>query len=251
MSLLEHLEELRKRIIRSIIALTIAVILCFAFKSWLLDLLIAPLPEGAQLITLSPTESFMTTLRVSGYAGLIIASPVIIYQTWAFVAPGLRAKEKRVIYYASFFTTLLFLFGIFFAWYVVLPRGLDFLLNYQGDFYNPMLQADKYFTFVAMFLLGFGIIFETPVMILTLTWMGIVNTKMLRTNRKYALLIGVILSAALTPGQDIFSMLMMAVPFLLLFEFSVLASRFVQRPKGAEKEEDVEIPDGSAGDAAG
>jgi sec-independent protein translocase protein TatC len=251
MSLIEHLEELRKRIIRSIIALTAGVILAFAFKSYLLQILVAPL-NGRELITLSPTESFMTVLKVAGYAGMILASPVIIFQIWAFVAPGLKSKERRVIYFASFFTTVLFLVGIFFAWYMVLPRGLDVLLNYQGDYFNQHLQADQYFSLVSVFLLGFGIIFETPVMILTLARLGIVNTRMLRKNRKYAILVGTILSAALTPGQDMFSMLMMAVPFLLLFEVSVLASRFVQKSKRIKDEvEEIEVEDGSAGDAAG
>jgi len=249
MPLLEHLEELRKRIIRSIIALTVGVVLSFVFKSYLLQILVVPL-NGKELITLSPTESFMTVLKVAGYAGMILASPVIIYQTWAFVAPGLRSKERRVVYFASFFTTILFLIGIIFAWYVVLPRGLDFLLNYQADYFNQQLQADQYFSFVTMFLLGFGIIFETPVMILTLARLGIVNTRMLKKNRKYAVLIGAILSAALTPGQDIFSMLMMAIPFLLLFEVSVLASRFVQKSKRSREGEEIELEDGSDGDAA-
>jgi len=250
MPLLEHLEELRKRIIRSIIALVLGVALAFGFKDYLLYILVVPL-NGRELITLSPTESFMTTLKVAGYAGMILASPVIIYQIWAFMAPGLKSKEKRVIYFASFFTTILFLIGIVFAWYVVLPRGLDFLLNYQADYFNQQLQADQYFSFVTMFLLGFGIIFETPVMILTLARLGIVNTRMLRKNRKYAILIGAILSAALTPGQDIFSMLMMAIPFLLLFEISVLASRFVQRTKASKDDEEIELADDSAGDTAG
>lgn len=229
MSLIGHLEELRKRIIISFVALCVGMIICFVFKGFLLELLTSPLGDK-KLITLSPTESFMTVFKVAGYAGMIVASPVIIYQIWAFVAPGLRSKEKRVIFFATFFTTLLFLAGVAFSWKFVLPRTLDFLLNYESDVFNQQVQSSQYFTFVAMFMLGFGIIFETPAMILTLVRMGVVDPKVLRKKRKYAILAGVIVSAALTPGQDLFSMLAMAVPFVLLFEISLVLSRFVKRP---------------------
>lgn len=244
MSLIGHLEELRKRIIISFAALCVGMVICFVFKGPLLELLIAPLGEK-KLITLSPTESFMTVFKVAGYAGMILASPVIIFQIWAFVAPGLKSKEKRVIYFATFFTTILFLAGVAFAWQFVLPRTLDFLLHYEENVFNQEVQSSQYFTFVAMFLLGFGIIFETPAMILTLVRMGVVDPKVLRKKRKYAILVGVIVSAALTPGQDVFSMLAMAIPFVLLFEISLVLSRFVKRPvRGDDVPEVVdEVPD--------
>lgn len=243
MSLIGHLEELRKRIIISFAALCVGVIVCFIFKGLLLELLTAPLGDK-KLITLSPTESFMTVFKVSGYAGMMIASPVIIYQIWAFVAPGLRSKEKRVIFFATFFTTILFLAGVAFAWQFVLPRTLDFLLNYESDVFNQQVQSSQYFTFVAMFMLGFGIIFELPAMILTLVRMGIVDPKVLRKKRKYAILVGVIVSAALTPGQDLFSMLAMAIPFVLLYEISLVLSRFVKRPaRASDTTEVVDEPD--------
>lgn len=240
MSIIEHLEELRKRIIISVVALVVGMAICFIFKSWLLQFMITPLGDK-KLITLSPTESFMTVFKVAGYGGMIIASPVIIYQIWAFVAPGLKTKEKRVVAFATIFTTLLFLAGIAFAWYLVLPKGLGFLMNYEDEVFNQQVQASKYFTFVAFFLLGFGLIFELPAMILTLVRVGIVDTKMLRKNRKYAILIGSITSAALTPGQDLFSMLAMAIPFVLLFEISVILSRFIKRPQ--KHQEPAEIID--------
>jgi sec-independent protein translocase protein TatC len=249
MSLIGHLEELRKRIIISILALGVGMAICFIFKSWLLQFMITPLGDK-KLITLSPTESFMTVFKVAGYAGMIIASPVIIYQIWAFVAPGLKTKEKRVVIFATFLTTILFLCGIAFAWYLVLPKGLDFLMNYEDEVFNQQVQASKYFTFVAFFLLGFGLIFELPAMILTLVRVGVVDVKTLRKNRKYAILIGSIVSAALTPGQDLFSMLAMAVPFVLLFEISLVLSRFIKRPK--RKQESVEVIDGGPeGEATG
>ncbi|MDO8735841.1 MAG: twin-arginine translocase subunit TatC [Thermoleophilia bacterium] len=248
MSLIGHLEELRKRIIISLVAIAVGMLVCFIFKGFLLEMLTAPLGEK-KLITLSPTESFMTVFKVAGYTGMILASPVIIYQIWAFVAPGLRAKEKRVIFFATFFTSILFLAGVAFAWIFVLPRTLDFLLTYEEDIFNQQVQSSQYFTFVAMFMLGFGIIFETPAMILSLVRLGIVDPKYLRKKRKYAILIGVIASAALTPGQDLFSMLAMAIPFILLFEISLVLSRFV-KPARDESiiDADDDLPD--PGDAA-
>ncbi len=204
MSLVEHLDELRSRIIRSAFALVIGVTICFIFRGYLLDLLIDPLAgSDKQLITLAPTESFMTVLKVALYCGLIIASPFIIFQIWLFVAPALKKKEKRIVFIGATVTSILFLVGVVFAWFFVLPRVLDFLLNYESDFFNQQLQASKYFSFVSLFLLGFGLIFETPVMILTMDRLGVVNARKLKKNRKFAVLFGCLISAILTP-QDVF-----------------------------------------------
>lgn len=248
MSLIEHLEELRKRIIISAIALAVTTSVCFAFKGYLLEFLLSPLGDR-ELLTLGPTESFMTVFRVSFYAGLIIASPVIIYQIWVFVAPGLRKQERRALLFASLFTTVLFLGGVAFAWFLVLPRGLDFLLNYESDTFNQQVQAARYFSFVIMFLLGFGIVFDLPAMVLSLARLGIVSPGMLRKHRKYVYLGGAVISAVLTPGQDVFSMIAMVVPFVLLFEMSVLLSRYVYKA-GRREESEAEGPEGT-GEAAG
>lgn len=249
MSLIEHLEELRKRIIISVVAIAVGMTVCFIFQESLLGLLVAPL-NGRELITLTPAESFLTVFKVAAYAGIIVASPVIIYQIWAFAAPGLRQKERRVILSATGFTTLLFLAGVAFAWYFVLPKGLDFLLNYETDFFNQQVQATPYFTFVALFLLGFGLIFETPALILTLVWIGIVDVKTLNRQRKYAYLIGAIVSAVITPGTDAFSMLAMFIPFLVLYEVSVLLGRVIERSRRKKKAADV-VEDGPEGEAVG
>ncbi|MHB1381546.1 MAG: twin-arginine translocase subunit TatC [Thermoleophilia bacterium] len=230
MSLLDHLDELRKRIIISLAAIFLAMVGCFIFKGRILNLLLQPIKDR-ELVTLSPTESFMTVFKVVAYSGLIVASPVIIYQVWAFVAPGLRTKERRVVIFATIFTSILFIGGVVFGWALVLPRGLDFLLNYQSDVFNQQLQAAKYFSFVTMFLLGFGVVFELPAMLLTLARLGIVSHKMLAANRKYAVLVGAVVSAVLTPGQDLFSMIAMFIPTMLLYEFSVQASRLIQKRK--------------------
>ena len=247
MSIIDHLEELRKRIIISAIALAVGATVCFIFKDHLLAFLVRPL-NGRKLYAFAPAESFMTAFKVSVYAGVLLASPVIMYQIWAFVAPGLKTKEKRAIFFAAFFTTMLFLGGVAFCWWLVLPRGLDFLLNYQSDFFHQQVQASKYFSFVTLFMLGFGIIFELPAFILTLARLGIVNSRQLARNRRWAILVGAVISAALTPSNDWFSMLAMGIPFILLYEISIHLSRLVQRSR---KQKSDNIEEGPEGEAAG
>ncbi len=245
MPLLQHLEELRKRLVMSVIAIAVTIAGCFFFKGRLLALLVKPL-GGRHLITLTPTESFMTTFKVSAYAGLIVASPFVIYQIWAFVAPGLKAKEKRVIYLATVFTSLLFLSGVAFSWFLVLPRALNYLLTYQGNFFNQQVQASTYFSFVALFMLAFGLIFELPALILTLVRLGIVSPKWLAKNRKYAILVGAIASAALTPSQDFVSVLAMAAPFVVLYEISIHLSKLVKKRDRVEAAGAIKGPEGEA-----
>ena len=148
MSLVEHLEELRKRIFIALGAFVVAFAICFIFKGQILAFLTGPL-EGRKLVTLGPAESFMTTFKIAAYAAIGLAAPVIIYQIWAFVAPGLKKREKRLVLWATIFTSFLFFGGVAFCWYLVLPRGLDFLLNYEPDYFTQMPQASKYISFVA------------------------------------------------------------------------------------------------------
>lgn len=250
MSLVEHLEELRRRIIICAAALAVTTTVCFIFKGYLLELLLTPL-GGRELLTLGPTESLMVVFKIAFFAGLILASPLIIYQVWAFVSPGLEARERRPTLIAALFTSLLFLGGVAFAWFLVLPRGLDFLLSYESDTFNQQVQAARYFSFVVMFLLGFGIVFEVPAMVLSLARLGIVTPAMLRRHRKYVYLGGAVISAVLTPGQDVFSMIAMAVPFLALFELSVILSRFVRRSGHSREEAEAVDSNGEKGEAAG
>lgn len=249
MSLIDHLDELRSRIIKSAIAIAVCFGVCFAFRGFIFEHLLIPL-HGKELITLSPTETFMTVFKVTAYCGVIVASPYLIYQIWAFVAPGLHKKEKKTILISAGSTSILFLMGIAFCWFFVMPRVLDFLLNYESDFFNSQVQAAKYFSFAATFLLGFGVIFITPVFILTLVRVGIVDTAYLAKNRKYAILIGCVFSAILTP-QDIFSMMSMALPFIVLYEMSIHLSRLVQRSKRKKKEAEEASEDIESGEITG
>ena len=175
MPLMGHLGELRKRLTYVAIVVVVCVIAAFIEKKYVFDVLMRPLTEHAtstELTTLGVTEAFMSVLKVSIYAGLIVALPFILYQFWAFIMPGLYENEKRSVIPYVLFTTVLFLAGVAFGYFVVLPVGLRFMVGYGGDIFNQLLQADRYISFVSMFLLAFGVVFELPLVMMLLAWAG-------------------------------------------------------------------------------
>jgi len=232
LTLTEHLDELRKRIFASLIALTVGVVVAIVFNAWLFDLLLRPLPKGMQQITtFSPAEPFMVSFKVWMITGIIMASPYLIYQFWAFVGPAFTASERRYFVPIVASCTVLFLGGIVFAYLLVLPRGLDFLLNFNNAYFNVQNRASDYFTFVAFFLLAFGLTFEMPVVLVLLAKVGVVDDRFLRKNRRYAILVEAVLAAVLTPSQDAFSMLALFLPLVVLYEVSIVLAKIV-KPKG-------------------
>jgi len=245
LSLGEHLDELRKRIFASLIALAVAVVVAIVFDDLLFDLLLRPLPPGLERITtFSPAEPFMVSLKVWVIAGVIMVSPYLIYQFWAFVGPAFTASEKRYFVPVVGACSFLFLGGVTFAYVVVLPRGLSFLLTFNDEYFNVQNRASDYFSFVALFLLAFGLTFEMPVVLVLLAKVGVVDDRFLRKNRRYAILIEAFLAAILTPSQDAFSMLALFVPLVVLYEISIVLARVVQ-PKGEGRggAEEVGTPD--------
>lgn len=240
LSLFEHLDELRRRIFAGLVALAIGVAVAIFLDARLFDLLLRPLPAGKERITtFSPAEPFMVSFKVWVVAGFMLASPYLIYQFWAFVGPAFTASEKRYFVPVVVACTVLFLGGVVFAYALVLPRGLDFLLNFNSEYFNVQNRASDYFTFVALFLLAFGLTFELPVLLVLLAKVGVIDDRFLRRNRRYAVLIGAVAAAILTPSQDAFSMLALLVPLLVLYEVSIWLAKVVQ-PKPA-----------STGEAAG
>jgi sec-independent protein translocase protein TatC len=235
LTLFEHLDELRKRLFVSLVAVTAAVALAAVFDDQLFSLLLRPLPEGMQEITtFSPAEPFMVSLKVWVIAGLIVVSPFLIYEFWAFVGPAFTAGEKRYFVPVVLSCSALFLGGIAFAYVVVLPRGLAFLLTFNEGYFNVQNRASDYFTFMALFLLAFGLTFEMPVVLVLLAKVGVVDDRSLRKNRRYAIMIEAVLAAVLTPSQDAFSMLALFVPLVILYEVSIVLARIVQ-PKGERR----------------
>ena len=243
MSVLDHLDELRRRIIVGLLALVVGVVAAFIGKDWVFSVIERPLKAirgpGAQLVTFSPTEPFMTILRVSVYAGLIIALPVILYEVWAFIMPALYEREKRSALPYVLFTLLLFLAGAVFGYFVVLPVGLRFLIGYGGDIFDQQLRASEYLSFVAVFLLGFGVVFEMPVFILMLSASGVVGTGRLRKWRKYAVLVIAIIAMVITPSQDPVSMLLMMGPLLVLYELGIVLGRLAERRREKRRNQEL------------
>ena len=244
MTLIEHLDELRTRIIISGASLLVGVTLAAVFNKLVFHLLLAPLdqvkvPESARKITtFSPAEPFMVSLKVWVYMGIIMASPVIIYEFWAFVGPAFAPSEKKYLYPVAAACTGLFLFGVVFGYLFVLPRGLSWLLSFNDSYFNVQNRATDYFTFSATFLLAFGLVFELPVVIVLAARLGIVDAKWLRRNRKYAILVMAIVAAVATPSQDAFSMIAMFLPLLILYEVSVVIAKFVQPKERLGETED-------------
>ena len=230
-SFLDHLDELRGRLIKTLIAVAIGTVVAFFFYEPILDLLIHPYQVAVpdtDLAYFRPKEEFSLAMRISLFAGLVLASPVILYQTWRFVAPALTPKEKKwaIPLTAVFF--LLFIGGIVVG-YWALSRGLSFLLGFGGDALEPVIGADFYLSFAMRFILAFGIAFLYPVFIFAAAAFGVVTSAQLRGARRWAVLIIVIFAAVVTPSGDPLTLMMLAVPMYILYELTILAVRFILR----------------------
>ncbi len=229
LTLVEHLDELRNRIIVSGIVLVLAVVVCFIFNDAILDIANHPLPNSsAQLITLSPTEPFLTTLTLVLYAALIVTMPVLLYQIYAFILPALSPEERKVAVPLMLMVPVLFILGVLFAYFVVVPAAVKFLLNFNDDQFNIQIRAREYYSFFALSLLSVGVLFQIPVGILAVTRLGITTPEALAKNRRYAILV-IAVAAMLLPGTDPITMLISMVPLLILFEFSLVLARWFNR----------------------
>ena len=232
MSFLEHLGELRKRILWTLFSIMGGLAIALTFTDRLMKFVRRPFDQalpGMKLVFLYPTEAFWVYMKVALIAGIVLAMPMVLYQIWAFVAPGLHAHERR---YAAPFViagSLFFLIGATFAQLVVIPFAMRFLVTFPGPDLAPMISVGSYVDFVLKFTLAFGAIFELPVLITLATWMGLVTPQFLAKNRKYAILINFILAAILTPTPDVFNQTLMAGPMIILYELGIISARIVGR----------------------
>jgi len=228
-----HLEELRSRLVKSFIAVGAGFGLCYAFKETLFEILLYPLirvmPEGGILIFTGIPEAFFTYLKVSFLAGIILASPVLLYQFWMFVAPGLYHKERRVLGPIVAVTSFFFIGGALFGYFVVFPSGFKFLLSFGADFIRTLPSMREYLDFSTKLLFIFGLLFELPVALTGLARLGIVSVEYLKRNRKYAVILAFVAGAFLTP--DVVSMILMALPLMVLYEIGILGAHLVSRKK--------------------
>ncbi len=236
MTIIEHLEELRKRIIASLIFFALSTIFSFMFVDKISDILRMPaLGIIENFIFTTPTEVFTTYMRLSILAGFIISLPFILSQLGLFLMPAVPQDKKKVIISWLMITFLLSILGIMFSYFLALPFALKFLINFARDAAVPMITIGKYFSFAgALLLIGAGI-FQIPVIMALLSQIGILNTIFFRKNRKYAVVIIFIIAAVITPTQDIINMLIFAVPMLVLYEAGILASWIIEKRRGHEK----------------
>jgi sec-independent protein translocase protein TatC len=232
LTLVEHLDELRNRVIVCIGVLVAALALCFWQNQLLLEIASGPLPGDKELLTFGVTEPFTVTLTVATYGAIILSMPILVYQVYAYVLPAFSDREKRVILPILVMAPFLFILGVLFAYFVVMPAAVKFLLNFNDSQFNIQLRAREYYSFFAMTMLAGGVIFELPMAILAVTRLGIVKVSQLRKNRRYAYLLIAVAAAAL-PGVDPISMLIEMVPLLILYELSILLARAFGTPAAA------------------
>ncbi len=235
----EHLDELRRRLIVSALALVVAFAGMYAMHESLISFLTAPLPgEDSALITLSPTEPFFTTLKVSFWAAVIVALPIWLYQAYAFVIPAVADQSRRVTLAIVSGVAGLFLGGVAFGYTVVLPVALNFLTNFGGDTFNTQLRAGEYFAFVTSMLLASGLLFEVPVAMTALARMGVASAELYRKQWRVAL-VGIAAVAAILPGGDPISMVLLMLPQFVLYGVGIaLAAKFGQPPLWRREELD-------------
>jgi len=233
LTLVEHLDELRTRIVTCLVAFGVALALCFWQNHLLLEIAAYPLPDAHdKLLTFGVAEPFTITLTVAVYGALILSLPVLLYQLYAYVLPAFSHSERRMALPILILAPLLFLAGVAFAYFVVMPAAVSFLLGFNDSQFNVQVRARDYYSFFSTTLLAVGIVFELPLAIVALTRLGIVSVEQLSHNRRYAYLIIAIVAAAL-PGVDPVSMLIEMVPLLVLFELSILIARAFGEPKAA------------------
>jgi sec-independent protein translocase protein TatC len=222
MSFLAHLEELRWRLIKSIASVLIVSIVAYFFSDRLLEWLTSPISE---VYFMGPTEAFSVRIKISLFAGLIVSVPIILYQAWRFVAPGLYAHEVWIAIPLVLSATVFFLGGAAFCYLVVLPVGMKFLMGFGTEKLRPLIAVDRDISFVTWMMLAFGAVFELPIASFILGRIGLISSSALRRGRRYALVTILVVAAFITPSPDAFSQLMLAGPLYLLYEVSILIVR--------------------------
>ncbi len=242
MTLIEHLTELRKRLIISAIAVTVCAVVMFILYDRVLHFLSGPYEEvtrgqtacggtktkGCDLIVTGPLDPFLVRLKIAGYGGIALAIPIIFWQIWRFVTPALHKHERRYAVAFLLSSVVLFALGAVVAWFTV-TKALDFLLGVGGNSIQPFITADKYLTLVTLMLIAFGVSFEFPLLIIGLLLVRVVNTRQLRHIRRWVIVGITIFAAVITPSQDPFSLLLMSIPMYIFYEIAILVGRLMKR----------------------
>jgi len=229
LTLIEHLTELRNRIIYMAIVLIAAILLSYSFSEILVTDMIGIVPE-ISFVFISPAELLLSYIKIAVILGLAVSSPFLILQIWLYISPGLEKKERRTILFSLLFGGVFFILGAVFAYMVVLPLILEFFMGFQIEGIEEMISFSSYLSLVVNTVLSFGLIFELPSIMVIMTRFGIVRVNFLRKNRKYIILVIFVVAAVLTP-PDIISQTLLALPMILLFELGIFLSRIVERKK--------------------
>jgi len=240
-----HLEDLKKIIVRSLIAIGIGFVICYIVKERLFTILAAPLsqvmPEGSTMVYTGLPEAFFTYLKISLFASIFLTAPYWLYQVWSFVSPGLYDNEKKYVFPFVIVSTLFFIGGALFAYYIVFPFGFKFFVAFTTEFIKPMISVKEFLSFSMKLLLAFGVIFELPIFMYFLAKVGLVTSRTLSVKRKYAYLLVFVVAAFFTP-PDVVTQVLMAFPLMVLYEISIWVVKFAEKKKkesNDDKESDV------------
>jgi sec-independent protein translocase protein TatC len=233
-TLVEHLDELRNRLLISIVALGVVFIAVFTFHEHLIELMARPLPEDRRLVTFGVTEPFFTAIKVSFFGAFVLALPFVLYQVWSFLAPAIEEHTQRVIASFAAFSAALVVGGLSFAYFVLLPRAIDFLTRFDEHLYDVQIRASYYYSFVSLVLFGMAIVFQLPIFILALVRLRIVTADKLRRNRRIAIFL-IVCVAVLLPTVDPVSLAFETLPMLFLYELSIWLAVFMERRWNLER----------------
>lgn len=240
LTFLEHLEELRRRLLVCLAAVGMASAAGYFFSERAIRFLVGPLKAQTDAVYFfSPTEAFTLKVKVALLLGLAAAAPVILGELWLFVAPALHEKEKKVFLPLVFISSILFFTGVVFCFFIAMPFALKFLVGMQSDFLKPLLSVSEYMGFLFGMMLAFGIAFNMPLLILALVFLGFLDVERLNRYQRHVIVLIFIAAAVLTPGPDVASQMMLAVPLLVLFEISVLGAKLIARYRTASRGEGV------------
>lgn len=254
---MSHLSELRNRILVSVVSVLVGFVAAFNFSERIFRVLTIPMRSiitlksaypfitfvpregmGQELVFLAPAEAFWVHMKIALITGVVASVPVIFWQVWKFVSPGLLRHERRLAFPFLGVTSGLFFAGTSFCFVVVLPFAMRFLLNFRTESLTPMISVERYIDFCLKFILAFGVVFELPVVLVFLTRMGIISTETLSRNRKYSVLLAFVAAALLTPTPDAFNQTLMAVPIIVLYEGGLIASKIFARRKKVNQNDD-------------
>ncbi|MCE5284857.1 MAG: twin-arginine translocase subunit TatC [Pelosinus sp.] len=226
MSIVDHLQEFRRRLIICLIAVGITSTGCYFYAADLVHVITAP---AGKIYFMNPAEAFFAYLQISLFAGLLLALPVVLYEVWAFVIPALTTRERTAAVILVPASVFLFFLGLTFSYFLVLPAGIKFFMSFATDTLQPMISLGQYLSFVISFLLPFGCIFELPLFVVVLAKLGMIGSAFLKSKRKVILVLSFVVGAVISPTPDVFSQTMVAVPIILLYEVSLLIVKYVLR----------------------